>query len=579
MQLFASKMTELAHSQGTNTGTSPGQSSGANSVSKSANSEAGGNEKFEVNSGNAFDEHFKESLIKTQSDQAQNSQAKIDQAQLDSSDIVKEEQHADWHELVSQSQSMDTELKNTDSVIVQYTEQSKADINTDSKPELLTNHDESELSVDDKQIDEALLKLLEAQQIQASEATSVVPLAIEPNKLANGVKSALNISPEDTILSSANAAMSETNASLSALSDLDQGSDESKLFVLADAQVELSVIPNTATKTDASAITNIGQTQQSELTQQLNTSEQLAKDQAALTLPSDVEQSILQLSPKQLEQVAQHVFSRLEQGQKNLGDAQQFVSNLKSGLAEIKSQLQDGRVAGIDLSALVQDSLPKTDVIPVKLEQVVQQVSNTLGILGMNAMTATGQVVDTPHTANNVMSSSMEASRQNLEVAVGQLEQTKSVQQTQSSFDKSVNLFKPEGQQQLADKVRWMNNNRQISAELRLDPEDLGAMQVKISMNGDAATVSMVVQSSQARDALEQATPRLREMLAEQGLSLGESSVNQDNSAGKQGGFTQEKGRQNEISTTKIDESIQTGNIIAEQSIRNGSIGGIDYYA
>ena len=367
--------------------------------------------------------------------------------------------------------------------------------------------------------------------------------------------------------------------SLSALSDLDQGSDESKLFVLADAQVELSVIPNTATKTDASAITNIGQTQQSELTQQLNTSEQLAKDQAALTLPSDVEQSILQLSPKQLEQVAQHVFSRLEQGQKNLGDAQQFVSNLKSGLAEIKSQLQDGRVAGIDLSALVQDSLPKTDVIPVKLEQVVQQVSNTLGILGMNAMTATGQVVDTPHTANNVMSSSMEASRQNLEVAVGQLEQTKSVQQTQSSFDKSVNLFKPEGQQQLADKVRWMNNNRQISAELRLDPEDLGAMQVKISMNGDAATVSMVVQSSQARDALEQATPRLREMLAEQGLSLGESSVNQDNSAGKQGGFTQEKGRQNEISTTKIDESIQTGNIIAEQSIRNGSIGGIDYYA
>ena len=80
MQLFASKMTELAHSQGTNTGTSPGQSSGANSVSKSANSEAGGNEKFEVNSGNAFDEHFKESLIKTQSDQAQNSQAKIDQA-------------------------------------------------------------------------------------------------------------------------------------------------------------------------------------------------------------------------------------------------------------------------------------------------------------------------------------------------------------------------------------------------------------------------------------------------------------------------------------------------------------------
>ena len=124
-----------------------------------------------------------------------------------------------------------------------------------------------------------------------------------------------------------------------------------------------------------------------------------------------------------------------------------------------------------------------------------------------------------------------------------------------------------------------MNNNRQISAELRLDPEDLGAMQVKISMNGDSATVSMVVQSTQAREALEQATPRLREMLAEHGLSLGESSVNQENSAGEQGAFGQDETSPKEISSMKIDETVQTGNIIAEQTIKNGTIGGIDYYA
>ena len=484
MQLFASKMTELA------SGTAPG--TGYSSATS---------EKQTVG---ALDENFKASFdhVQTQSHaltklptQHNSVESHLESAPLPSVDAesIQADYDSDWHELVSQSQAIDTGLNGTETSL--------------------------EVSMD---APNGAQNMAEVITLQA--AVTMTDEVLEGEIIMHS-----------SLLDSAEIA----NA-----------------LAIAEPSIELTA--------GAVAGTMFG----------MNATEQALTEHANEKLTADVEETLLQLSPKQLEQVAQHIFTRLEQDQKNLGEAQQFVNNLKSGLAEMKAQLQNGNIAGIDLSALVQDSLPKTDVMPLKLDQVVQQLTNTLGVLGMNPLTNPSQVVDTYSTG---MSGAIDLIRQNSEVSVGQLEQTKLPPHT--SFDKSVNLFKPEGQQQLAEKVRWMNNNRQISAELRLDPEDLGAVQVKISMNGDSATVSMVVQSTQAREALEQATPRLREMLAEQGLSLGESSVNQDNSAGEQGAFGQDETSQKEISSMKIDETVQTGNIIAEQTIKNGTIGGIDYYA
>jgi len=79
-----------------------------------------------------------------------------------------------------------------------------------------------------------------------------------------------------------------------------------------------------------------------------------------------------------------------------------------------------------------------------------------------------------------------------------------------------------------------MINSRNISAEIRLDPPDLGGMNIKVNLSGDSASVSFIVQSQHARDALDQAVPRLREMLEEHGIELGQSSVHQE-SAGDDG--------------------------------------------
>ena len=145
---------------------------------------------------------------------------------------------------------------------------------------------------------------------------------------------------------------------------------------------------------------------------------------------------------------------------------------------------------------------------------------------------------------------------------------------TQAILEKPANILKPEGQTQFAEKIRWIVNARNSFAEIRLDPPDLGSVQVKVNMSGEAATVNFVVQSPQARDALDQALPRLREMLNQQGIELGQSSVQQDQQ--QQNGEQQ----QGQFAEGKADDGMDeiAGEVI-EQRVINGSAGGIDFYA
>ena len=62
-------------------------------------------------------------------------------------------------------------------------------------------------------------------------------------------------------------------------------------------------------------------------------------------------------------------------------------------------------------------------------------------------------------------------------------------------------------------------------AELRVSPPELGPVELRIDIRGGEATLAIVATQPTTRDALEQALPVLRDMLAQQGLSLGQATV------------------------------------------------------
>jgi flagellar hook-length control protein FliK len=252
--------------------------------------------------------------------------------------------------------------------------------------------------------------------------------------------------------------------------------------------------------------------------------------------------------------------------------SKEFISALKSGLEEFKNQLSQGREPGLDLKALVSDALAKTsdkDAIakpPINLEQMVKNVS---------------QVLDFAQTINRAIDHHQDQTYNVTlkDVAQIQGEQSKQIQlnQLDAKFEKAINITKSEGHQQLAEKVRWMVNTKNLVAEIRLDPAELGSVNVKVALSGESVTVNFVVQSQQARDAVDNATPKLREMLAEKGIELGQSSVNQENN-GQQGQGDNELSNQAGRGQDDFENVDVPEQLFAQQNIVNGALGGIDYF-
>ncbi|MGH8195674.1 MAG: flagellar hook-length control protein FliK [Woeseiaceae bacterium] len=77
----------------------------------------------------------------------------------------------------------------------------------------------------------------------------------------------------------------------------------------------------------------------------------------------------------------------------------------------------------------------------------------------------------------------------------------------------------------LGDRVVWMTAHKFHNAEIRLNPADLGPVRVQISVDDGTASINFHAHHPVTRDAIEQALPRLRDMLVEQGLTLGHTSV------------------------------------------------------
>ena len=162
-----------------------------------------------------------------------------------------------------------------------------------------------------------------------------------------------------------------------------------------------------------------------------------------------------------------------------------------------------------------------------------------------------------------------------------QLQSTSQVKQV--SIDpgvmQAINIVKSDAAKLLQERVSSMLSINNKEAEIRLDPPEMGSMQIRIRSDAEQAHINFVVQNQQAKEALEQSMPRLREMLAQQGLELGESTI----SYGQSGGETAEQsesGAQGNLANNKSvnDENDEQANNTA-QSSRQQTSSSIDYYA
>jgi len=78
---------------------------------------------------------------------------------------------------------------------------------------------------------------------------------------------------------------------------------------------------------------------------------------------------------------------------------------------------------------------------------------------------------------------------------------------------------------ELHDKVALLVHTRTQVAELQMTPPDMGSIEIRIDFSDDQPQVVISAQQTDTRNALDAALPRLRELLADSGITLGGTSV------------------------------------------------------
>jgi flagellar hook-length control protein FliK len=128
-------------------------------------------------------------------------------------------------------------------------------------------------------------------------------------------------------------------------------------------------------------------------------------------------------------------------------------------------------------------------------------------------------------------------------------------------------------------KITWLAGSKDQTAELHLNPPQLGPMDVVLKVSGDQATALFTSPHAAVREAIEQALPKLREMMADSGIMLGNATVSDQAPRERQGesGSRSQSSRAGAIGG--VSDSAATGNLSARVSQINRHNGIVDTFA
>ncbi|OUR60321.1 hypothetical protein A9Q74_13970 [Colwellia sp. 39_35_sub15_T18] len=137
----------------------------------------------------------------------------------------------------------------------------------------------------------------------------------------------------------------------------------------------------------------------------------------------------------------------------------------------------------------------------------------------------------------------------------------------------TIAIFRKDFADAVKDKVMLMVSQKLQQFDITLDPPEFGNMQVRVNLQNEQAMVSFVVQNQQAKEALEQNMHKLRDMLAEQGVDVGDANVEQQSqqSDDETAGSNQQQGESTAMASDMVEHTLSAHKI-------NASANAVDYY-
>ena len=188
--------------------------------------------------------------------------------------------------------------------------------------------------------------------------------------------------------------------------------------------------------------------------------------------------------------------------------------------------------AQISAEGLESASIKASVASPLDSVMVAGDAKNTVNAL-QEVSALVGESLRTSRSGNAVQSDARVeslADKAPLSVAAGAISKADSNVSSSRVLDLPSRVSAHESQQfgdAMATHVRVLKNQGGGEAKVNLHPAELGRMSISVTTDGNETRVAFVVETSQARQAVEAAMPRLRDMLDSAGLSLSDSDVSE----------------------------------------------------
>jgi flagellar hook-length control protein FliK len=99
----------------------------------------------------------------------------------------------------------------------------------------------------------------------------------------------------------------------------------------------------------------------------------------------------------------------------------------------------------------------------------------------------------------------------------------------------------------VSNRLMMMVNGKMQSANIQLNPAELGPIEIRVNVSQENASVHFVSSNSIVRDAIEEAFPRLKEMFMQNGLTLNDANVSQHSSSQHGNAYSNEENNPNSL--------------------------------
>ena len=134
-------------------------------------------------------------------------------------------------------------------------------------------------------------------------------------------------------------------------------------------------------------------------------------------------------------------------------------------------------------------------------------------------------------------------------------------------------------QKAIGDRVMRMVETGKWDTEMELNPTRLGSIRIRMSMDNNEMQLALTSQNASVRDLLETNLPRLRAGLSDSGISLGNTSVNQDSPSQTGSGFNQGQFASNQAANGNVVKTVTDDQIVSDEQKQSNHDGELDTFA